>query len=1111
MKRIGVFNFWILIFLLAIVPQLKGQDDKQADEKAAGILAQTATNAQNEGDFEFAAEKWEALIQKYPNSSLIPEAQLYCGICYATQQDYAKAVDKLKAAIPQLTGKAVKLPQAKLYLGFSQLELGVAAGESGDREKQNQFCTTAAQTLGQLVKDHPEYEEVDQANFFQAQAFEQLDRLDEALAAYQQAAKFPKSKHRYETLLAIGELQQNLGRPAEARQTFALFREEAEAAGGHPLLLDNNFGDVLCLMMLAKADLKQQDAAAAKEKFQQALDALEKIASDFPTDESGVKPYFTKSAIKYEQAYCLGQLDRPAEAAQLYLEISQDKDFERAGASLAYAGNLFLQAGKLPEAETALKQVVEANQESAALAAHRLARDIYLTQKKYQPAYDLAARFSDQTEDLELKVALKMDQADAAYELGKPAEALNLFATVAKDFPDHPSAPAALYNVSFISLEQDQPAEAIKAAETFIEKYPDNEFHLADVYYLKAESLLDQEQLDAAAQAYADLTGNAKFQQDARMPGWKLRSAIPLFLSEKYQPVVDLLQPLAPTLNGQQQAEAYHWLGLSQFNLDRFAEAEAALSKVTGEDSTWQRTDEALTYLIGAQLKQDNREAAGKSAQSLATRFPKSTRLSDAFYQLGAYDLDQEQYGDALASFNQVIDNHPQASQLPLSLFNAAACQIKLKDDAAAEKLYSRFISEFPDHELVKSAKLYRASVQRRSGQGTESIAEMKKLLETDLKESDRVMALYQLGLAQVDNQQWDEAVKTFQALTEIAADNPQADRYYYELAWAHRENKSEPAAIAAFATIAKDYPDSSFATEANFHVGNDAYNQEKFDAAIEAFQQCVESTGNDAIREKAAYKLGWSYYKQDQFESAHDAFTKQVHQFENGDLVADGLFMVAETLFRQKNYEAAYEAYLLAGPAVKASQVVAPKLKWLVMLHGAQAANKSKQYTQALELASGIEDSDADRSLKQDVYLEIGTAYSGLKNSEQALDYWQRAADGNLTKTGARASCMIGDEYFREKKFKQASDKFKEVWYGFGGTNAAESIKPWQAYALYETARSHYVQIQSAPDDQKLKLVDEAIKYFEKLIEDYQDDALVPSATEQLEKLRQQRSKLAS
>jgi len=155
----------------------------------------------------------------------------------------------------------------------------------------------------------------------------------------------------------------------------------------------------------------------------------------------------------------------------------------------------------------------------------------------------------------------------------------------------------------------------------------------------------------------------------------------------------------------------------------------------------------------------------------------------------------------------------------------------------------------------------------------------------------------------------------------------------------------------------------------------------------------------------------------------------------------------------------------------------------------------------QSSQTVRRMEKSGADITFKQDAHLELGTAYSALAKPEQAMENYRKAAE-NLGRTGARARCMIGDMHFANKKFQDAENEFKLVYFGFGGPQAAEDVKPWQAYAVYEAARCSFVQVKNAPEELKQKLINESIRQFEYLVKNYPNDKLAPEAKRQLETL---------
>ena len=232
--------------------------------------------------------------------------------------------------------------------------------------------------------------------------------------------------------------------------------------------------------------------------------------------------------------------------------------------------------------------------------------------------------------------------------------------------------------------------------------------------------------------------------------------------------------------------------------------------------------------------------------------------------------------------------------------------------------------------------------------------------------------------------------------------------------------------------------------------------------------------------------------------------FQQQLNEFPEGALRADGLLMVSDSLYRLEKHAEAFEAYRVAKPVIEASETVEARVRWQALLHGGQSANKAGRHTEAIEFVQPIVDSTAtSAALKHDAWLEIGNAHKGNQNYDAALSAWEKAAV-STGETGAEARCLIGELYFAQRKLDDAINAYKLVFYGYGGKEAAPDIKPWQAFAVFEAAQCNYVQIKDAQPQLRTKLISEARKHFQYLLDNYPDDRLVPEAKKRLATLDQ-------
>lgn len=1074
------------------------------DDKAAWKIAETAANAQNDGDYKFATEQWGKLLEKYPNVSLAGKAHYNLGVCHEKLGNHELAAEQFGKAITKLSGPdADQQPLAYFYKAFCQFKIGqrfASQTDEASKKQANIELTTATQTFQELSEKFPKFENIDQALFFQGNAFELLKRSDDAIASYERMLEKTNPHFQFEGMYFLGLLKQEQGKLNDAIKYFDRFHAKLkeQKKESHELWADVDFNKARALMSLAGQKLTEGDAAGAVENFKSAEKIFAGLADSSASEE-------IKHEAQFQQAYCLANLDEQVRAAQTYELVAAKSDSPFLAQALVNAGRCYLSAKKTEEAVSVFKRATELESPVAVEGASLLSR-IYLEQNKFEEAFTLADAWVKQQPDSKMTPYLMYDRADAAFKIpARVDESPALYLSLVEKFPEHSTAPSALYGAAYAYVQLKKSAEAIETVDRFAKSYPKSDL-LPDVRELKADTLLVTDE-SAAEKEYDQLV--LDFPDHEKQNRWLLRSAASKFFQKKYQPTIDRLQDrLTAFSEPRQVAEAHYWVGASQFFLDQIPVAISNLEKSLAAGESWRSTDEAMLTLARAYLKNKQVDEAQKRVEQMQQDLPDSSILERGYYYLGEYAYETEKYSDAFKNFEIVYTKFPKSDLVPNAIYTAAWSKLKLNQADESNQLFSKLITDFPKHELAAKALAGRGAAARKTGNTADSIKDLKAVVETTAPGAEKWGAMFELAMAQIESKAWEDAASTLQTLVKEDSGSSRLDAYHHELAWVMHELDRVPESLQHFATIVKLTPVSKHAGEANFHLGNDAYEKEEFEAAAAAYRQAVELSKGDAkeemiIREKGLYKLGWTFYKQGEFAEAHKEFNRQVEQFPNSTFAADGFFMRAESLFQLKKYDQAHKAFVAALPVVEGSETIDPKLVSLTHLHGAQAANMEKAFQSALDLATPLtEDEEASGSYRADAWLEIGTAQQGLNNASEALKAWEKAKEGS-DKTAVRASCLIGDHYFKEKQFETAINQFKEIQYRYFDANASPEIKSWVAYAYYEAARCYTVQVSTATADQKTELIKEAIRQFETLLKKYPDDRLAPEAKTQLEKLR--------
>ncbi len=746
---------------------LPAQDAAEADQ-----MAQTASRAEAAGEYELAAGQWEQLINEYPESDQLGVACYHAGFCHVQLKQYQKAIERLEQAIRKLdANKKVALAQAWLFLGFAEMKLGRDTARE-DPESSSQLLTTAAQTFTTLLNKYPDFEDADQALFFQGESFEALDRLDKAAESYTRMLQLPDPEFKLDGLFALAFIRSRQGKYDEASQLYDRFEAEGEQ---HPSFNEVRLRSAAVQMELAVAAENLGEADRVRELLQT---AARKFAAVADTQD----PKWMDQA-RFRQADCLQRLGQYDASAQLYDAVSQIPGSKLADQARVYAGRDYLRSGNGDAAVQTLEKAVAVASPHAPEAAHWLAQ-FHLRSQQTEPAYRLAADWIGKAEDPQVKSQLMLDQADAAYASSeRKSESPGLYLKITEEFPQQRLAATALYHAAFAAMELKQFGKAIELCQQFRKQYAKSDY-LPDAMEVQADSYLLNDNPESSELTYVELV--QEFEGHPKSSVWKLRAGLALFMQKKYEQCIQWLTPLVDSLaRVEDKAEALHWIGSSHYQAGRATDAVEKLTDSLAASGKWRRADETLLTLSRAQFANKQPEQARKTTQQLIANFPDSPLLAEAGYRLAEFEYDAGNYAEAEKQYRAVVDNFASSQFAAFALYGLGWSQLQQSQFAQAAQSFDTLIEKFPNDSLATQALIGRASSYRQSGQNEAAIKDLEMFLQSDPLEAKKIEALYELGLAQVAEQQWPQVIRTFTQLIDLAPDGPLADRYHYELAWA--------------------------------------------------------------------------------------------------------------------------------------------------------------------------------------------------------------------------------------------------------------------------------------------------------------------------------------
>lgn len=1045
-------------------PSVTDKEESKSSSQALAMYADAASY-QNNGAFELAIEEWSKFLKTFPDDPKIVDARYNLGVCQLQEKQFLPAIENLEAVITS-GDEFNRMEDAYLNLGWAQYSLGL--------QDKREYFQQASRTFATLLEKYPKTEHVDQTLFFIGESLYLLGSKKKAAEFYRRLCEGNKgSTLRSDGLYAWGVTYEELRDYEKASEIYDTFLREFPE---HELVTEIR-------MRKAETLLQRGQDVKAEEIFAQVAALKEFDAADHAA---------------FRHAVSVAGQKRFEEAADLYLKLSQNfpKSNYANDAHIA-AARALVRAAKTNAAAEIYAQIIESKGPHAPEAAHWQNR-VYLRHGDPERALALAQDSLEMAADSPYLVNLKIDQADALYELkNRMPECLELFIAIAEDHHDHPLAAQSLYNAAYVALQLNRSDEGLRLCKTFVERYVQH-LLVADVTNIEAECYLQRKEYDKAEAIHRRMI-KTNDGQPSSIP-WVIRLASVKHIRGDNEGAIDVLQPEMESIKSPpQRAEALHIVGVSQFNLRNYEQSEQALAESYKTSIQWRQADETLLYLSRTQRRQKNMGRAIEIARRVFEEFPESTVLDQVQFRLAEYHYVAGQYDQSITLYRELLHKWPKSSLLPYAVFGKGWAEIRAENHAEAIGSFSALIEGFANHRLAKQAYQARATCYQQTGEFAKGLADIATYLKANGSLPNRLDAYYVRGLCLAGLEKHQESVAVFEAILEHANAYASIDKVRYELAWAYRQLKQNEDAIAQFATLATSHPDSPLAAEASYHVGEAKYDESQYAEALKWYAKSQQNEVGQDLAAKALYKTAWSQYQLGNYGQALAAFSREAAVENESVLGRESRFMVAECLFKMEEYDKALAAY-------EKSQELAPEnedMRVLTLLHGAQAIAQSEQWQKSLQWLAKIQEDYPSTGYIAQVVFERGWALHNLGEVQSALAAFSQAAEKSRGEVGARSRFMMGEIRFSQKAHDAAIREFQRVMYGYGGEKASSLVKRWQAKAGLEAGQCAGVLASRANGQRRAKFVRDAQQFFRFVVTKHPDSDEALAAKQQLAQLR--------
>ena len=997
-----------------------------------------ATGLFIEGDYELAAEEYEAFLAKHAGNPLAGDAQFRLGEslmrlerfkdAVAPLQDYVKRgdtkPDQLAAAYFRLGRAHTELesyetaagfygafvqkfpkheqaPGARYWAGECSLragkfaEAGAAFQQALPQVKGGQyesFCIyglasslmsltqygPAAQHLQDVVNRFGEESFAPDAALRLAQCYSELKRPDDALRAYETVERLHGDKLLPEALMGKATV---LYRTGKLQQAAALFGKVAAEHTGHELAPAAGFNAGSALFNL--------------NRYGQALPLFEALAA---------KEGQYRVASLYWQGMCLLELERPADALNPLLAAEAEGEYQvRARFAV---GDAQYELGQLDQARKSYEALVaQFPGDDLADDALHAAATAAAALKDNADALALAARLIKDYPGSPLAGRARFLTGDALFRQGKFAQAAEVFnALLAQEAPGV-GQERILYKLAWCAYRQEKPEDATALFRRVAAEHPDSDL-AGESLYMAGKLLSDLALHEDALAVYDECV--AKYPRSSAAANAAYAGALAEFSLKNWQGAAERFNVfLAAHTDSDLVPQVRFYLAESQFGAEQFDAARSTYAALVKDHPDSDLVPEAL-YGAAWCLRQKGAHKGAKGAvaafEAVQAEFPKSATGAKSLYWAGRSLMDMEQYEAARARFAEVLA-HPQAGETAdAAAYSTANCLLQEKAYDEAIESYAAFLAEYP--------------------------------------KSDRRV------------------------------------RVLYDLAWAHRGRGEEERARQYFLQVGEQADATGLKGDALFRVAEVLYGEERYEQAARLYTRIIalEEVG---FLDKAWYKLGWCREKLGQWPEALEAYRKVAQDHPESDLAADSALRAARMLQQTGKHEDAVAelAGLLQRPGLH--EGLAARARFAQ----AESLRSLGKWVDALPLYRALVGPDSGFQPAYSAHFGVGTCTMELGAFTDATDAFNRVIEQTETETAARAQLALGEVLYRQKEFAEAGRAFLKV-------NILYGYPKWKARGLLRAAQAF----------DKAGRKDRAERYLKKLTTDFPESEDAAEAAKLLE-----------
>jgi tetratricopeptide (TPR) repeat protein len=915
-------------------------------------------------EYEKAAEEYKRYAELFPTSDLAGEAYFYSGWSQFNLERYDDAISTLRGMLEAYPGDR--------YASDSQFRIASSYYE----KEQYQKAVDEAEIV---LEEYPSSPVIAQATYLKAQAFDQMERSGEAIASYREVrdlydrmyellrgsfregknVDFDNYRQLFETSsLRVAEIYRRNGQFEEAYQELIAAQETAEER-----------------FYKAKVQMRLGDNYMEWGKHDEAWTAYNQVIELYGDTPYPPNAQYQKGEAKYFAADY-------AAAREDYLQLLEDYPDSETGlrsAALYSAGWSAEKLGVVDQAITSYTQAVDnfPRSDQAPLCLLRIARLSY-EQQKVEEAIEAYKAITESYQDT-------LHTADAYYGLGilyrdegQKDEAIAAFSKVDRDARE--TYIAALIEAANIYISQDRITEGRVLLNQLLEGVTGDRDLEARAHFQMAQLDLNNKNYVDAVERYTMVLEEYPESDVIVIRDTRYGRGLAYHYSGRYdRALVDYKWLLDTKIPKAMQLKVSFSMALSYSAEGSDDEAEKLLNEViaSGDESlvrsarlqkismaekkgnpeeavriyeemlatttSSEDRERLLIRLANAYFKLDKFQQSIEAAQELIDLAMNVESIANALFVQGNCFYRSEQFVQAIATYNTIIENYPQIAWARNAQFQIGVAYNRLSANGnievlpAMSKAFNTYYTQYPEDERAVHAYYYDAWAHYRMGKWraasdifaslADAYPQSRYASEALFRAGDALFNMTNRSGAEDKNQNFLDAKVFYDRIIKRYPKSNYVDDALYNKAWCLINLDLKEDAVPIFERIVAEYPDGTYGPRSQFTLGDYYYGLKEYEKATESYQTFLERFPADkliaqdrALPKKArtllghlaeidAYNLyatGEKLLSEDNFDEAMAIFEEVRQKYPKSDQAVNSLVNIGAAYMKQEEFRQA-------------------------------------------------------------------------------------------------------------------------------------------------------------------------------------------------------------